>query len=125
MMSTAYLIELFPFHARARGIAVYQWCSRGAGFFAEFVNPIGIDLAGTSTHPIQPTCSSDEPARHDRLEMVHQVRSPLRTQNGRVLNNVSYCVWNASQVVFVYLMFPETSGRMLEELTFCECADAL
>ena len=125
MMSTAYLIELFPFHARARGIAVYQWCSRGAGFFTEFVNPIGIDLAGTSTSSIQLAFGSNQSVGHGRLEMVHQVRSPLRTQNGQVLNNVSYCVWNASQVVFVYLMFPETSGRTLEELTFCECADAL
>ncbi|KAF8556792.1 MFS general substrate transporter [Imleria badia] len=31
---------------------------------------------------------------------------------------IVYCVWNAFQVVFVYLMFPETSGRTLEELTF-------
>ncbi|KAG9317748.1 hexose transporter [Chiua virens] len=31
---------------------------------------------------------------------------------------IIYCFWNAFQVVFVYLMFPETSGRTLEELTF-------
>ena len=29
-------------------------------------------------------------------------------------------MWNAFQVVFVYFMFPETSGRTLEELTFRE-----
>lgn len=40
--------------------------------------------------------------------------------NGQALKDVSYCVWNAFQVVFVYFMFPETSGRTLEELTFCK-----
>ena len=37
-----------------------------------------------------------------------------------MLKDVSYCVFNAFQVVFVYLVFPETSGRTLEELTFCK-----
>jgi predicted amino acid-binding ACT domain protein len=60
----------------------------------------------------------------DRLEMVHHVSS-LISANGQVLKDVSYCVWNAFQVVFIYLMFPETSGRTLEELTFCKCANAL
>ncbi|KAG9317747.1 general substrate transporter [Chiua virens] len=77
----AFLVELFPFHVRARGIALYQWWLRGAGFFDQFVAPIGIDTAGWRWYII-------------------------------------YCVWNAFQVVFVYLMFPETSGRTLEELTF-------
>lgn len=43
---TAYLVELFPFHARAKGIAVFQWWGRAAGFFNQFVNPIGIANAG-------------------------------------------------------------------------------
>ncbi|KAF8556794.1 MFS general substrate transporter [Imleria badia] len=80
-LAFTYLTELFPFHVRARGIATYQWWARGAGFFTEFANPIGIDVAGWRWYII-------------------------------------YCVWNAFQVVFVYLMFPETSGRTLEELTF-------
>lgn len=42
----AYLVELFPFHARAKGIAVFQWWGRAAGFFNQFVNPIGINNAG-------------------------------------------------------------------------------
>ncbi|KAF8550484.1 MFS general substrate transporter [Imleria badia] len=80
-LTFTYLVELFPFHVRAKGIALYQmWC-RGGGFFGDFVNPIGIDFAGWRWYII-------------------------------------YCVWNAFQVVFVYIMFPETSGRTLEELTF-------
>jgi len=76
-----YLVELFPFYVRARGITIYQWWSRGAAFFGQFVNPIGIDVAGWKWYII-------------------------------------YCVWDAFQVIFVYLVFPETSGRTLEELTF-------
>ena len=34
-------------------------------------------------------------------------------------------MWNAFQVVFVYLMLPGTSGRTLEELTLCECPKTL
>ncbi|KAI9574333.1 hypothetical protein HD554DRAFT_2165823 [Boletus coccyginus] len=76
-----YLVELFPFHVRARGITIYQWWCRGAAFLNQFVNPIGIDVAGWRWY-------------------------------------IVYCVWNAFQVVFIYFVFPETSGRTLEELTF-------
>jgi len=76
-----YLVELFPFRVRAQGLTVYQWWCRGTAFFNQFMNPIGIDVAGWRWY-------------------------------------IVYCVWNAFQVVFVYLMFPETSGRTLEELTF-------
>ena len=57
--------------------------------------------------------------------MVHHVSSPTIGIQADVLKDVSYCVWNAFQVVFIYLVFPETSGRTLEELTFCMCANAL
>ncbi|KAL7282766.1 hexose transporter [Trametes coccinea BRFM310] len=45
-LTYTYLVELFPFHARAKGIAVFQWWGRAAGFFNQFVNPIGIQNAG-------------------------------------------------------------------------------
>ncbi|KAG8218931.1 hexose transporter [Butyriboletus roseoflavus] len=80
-LTYTYLVELFPFHVRARGITIFQLWTRGAAFFNQFVNPIGIEAAGWKWYII-------------------------------------YCVWNAFQVVFVYLMFPETSGRTLEELAF-------
>jgi hypothetical protein len=32
---------------------------------------------------------------------------------------ISYCVFLVFEVVFVYFIFPETSGRSLEELAFC------
>ncbi|THG93118.1 hypothetical protein EW026_g8027 [Hermanssonia centrifuga] len=80
-LTYAFLVELFPFHARAKGIAVFQLWSRAAGFFNQFVNPIGISNAGWKYY-------------------------------------ISYCVWLLFEVVFVYLVFPETSGRSLEELAF-------
>ncbi|KAF8138799.1 hypothetical protein EV363DRAFT_546807 [Boletus edulis] len=84
MIYTAYLVELFPFHVRASGIAIFQWWYCGGAVFNQFVNPIGIDLAGWRWY-------------------------------------IFYCVWDAFQVLIVYFMFPETSGRTLEELTFlCE-----
>ncbi|KAG6899997.1 hypothetical protein C0993_004616 [Termitomyces sp. T159_Od127] len=43
---TAYLVEIFPFEVRAKGLSVFQWFSRAALFFNQFVNPIGIANAG-------------------------------------------------------------------------------
>ena len=43
----AFVVELFPFHTRAKGITIYQWWSRIAGFVTQFVDPIGIEAAGT------------------------------------------------------------------------------
>ncbi|KAF9035343.1 general substrate transporter [Hymenopellis radicata] len=37
-----YLVEVFPYHVRAKGIAVFQWFGRMAAFFNQFVNPIGL-----------------------------------------------------------------------------------
>ncbi|CDO77212.1 hypothetical protein BN946_scf184747.g25 [Trametes cinnabarina] len=45
-LTYTYLVELFPYHARAKGIAMFQWWGRAAGFFNQFVNPIGIQNAG-------------------------------------------------------------------------------
>ncbi|KAG5730071.1 Lactose permease, partial [Termitomyces sp. T112] len=45
-LTYTFLVELFPFEVRAKGISVFQWFSRAAGFFNQFVNPIGIANAG-------------------------------------------------------------------------------
>lgn len=45
-LSYTFLVELFPFRSRSKGIAIFQWWGRAAGFFNQFVNPIGIDNAG-------------------------------------------------------------------------------
>lgn len=49
--TAAFVVELFPFHVRAKGIAIYQqWC-RGAALLSQFVDPIGLDVAGISFPP--------------------------------------------------------------------------
>lgn len=40
--ATAYLVELFPYLQRSRGITWFQLFGRGATFFATYVNPIGL-----------------------------------------------------------------------------------
>lgn len=81
VLTYTYLVELFPFHIRAKGIGLFQWWSRIAGFVTQFVDPIGIEAAGWKYY-------------------------------------IVYCVWIAFEVAFVYFLFPETSGKTLEELTF-------
>lgn len=31
---------------------------------------------------------------------------------------ISYCCWLGFEIVFIFIFFPETSGRTLEELAF-------
>ncbi|KAK0230186.1 general substrate transporter [Armillaria fumosa] len=80
-LTYAFLVELFPFHARAKGITVFQWFSRMAGFFNQFVNPIGIANAGWKYY-------------------------------------LSYVIWILIEVLTIYLLFPETAHKTLEELSF-------
>jgi len=42
-LTYTYLVELFPYAERTRGLAFFQFFGRGAAFFATFVNPIGLD----------------------------------------------------------------------------------
>lgn len=46
IMMYMYLVELFPFYVRTKGIAWYQLWQRSTGFFSSFVNPIGLDAIG-------------------------------------------------------------------------------
>jgi hypothetical protein len=46
--------------------------------------------------------------------------NPIGLSNASWKYLMSYCVFLAFEVAFVYWMFPETFGRTLEELTFCE-----
>ncbi|KAF5371170.1 hypothetical protein D9758_004279 [Tetrapyrgos nigripes] len=87
-LTYTFLVELFPYQVRAKGITVFQWWSRMAGFFNQFVNPIGINNAGWKYY-------------------------------------ISYVVWLAFEVIFVYFLFPETANRTLEELAFLYEEDKL
>ncbi|KAI1260407.1 guanine deaminase [Xylariaceae sp. FL1019] len=80
-LTYTYMVELWPYAERSRGIAFFQLWGRLASFFTTFVNPIGLDNA-----------------------------------SWRYL--ISYVVFLAYEILFVYFMFPETFGRTLEELAF-------
>ncbi|KAE8449216.1 hypothetical protein EG329_008383 [Mollisiaceae sp. DMI_Dod_QoI] len=45
-LAYTYMVELFPYAQRSRGISIEQFFVRGAGFFTNFINPIGMDGAG-------------------------------------------------------------------------------
>ncbi|KAI1766025.1 MFS general substrate transporter [Hypoxylon sp. FL1150] len=76
-----YMVELFPYQQRAKGLSVEQLTTRFAVFFNTYVNPIAMDRIGWKYY-------------------------------------VVYCVWILVEVAVVYLMFPETHNRTLEELSF-------
>jgi hypothetical protein len=42
----AYLVELFPYAVRTRGIGIEQFFGKLGGFFSIFVNPIAMDAIG-------------------------------------------------------------------------------
>ncbi|KAL4784186.1 general substrate transporter [Aspergillus varians] len=42
-LTYTYLIEIFPYVGRSRGLSWFQFYGRGASFFATYVNPIGLD----------------------------------------------------------------------------------
>lgn len=79
----AFLVELWPYAERSRGIAIFQLFSRSAEFFTTFVNPVG-----------------------------------LENISWKYL--ITYCCFLGFEVVYIYFMFPETSGRTLEEVAFCK-----
>ncbi|WQF81110.1 Putative major facilitator, sugar transporter, major facilitator superfamily [Colletotrichum destructivum] len=80
-LAYTYLVELFPFSQRAKGIAVEQLTVRFAVFFNTYVNPIALDSIGWKYY-------------------------------------IVYCVWILVEIATVYMIFPETQGRTLEELSF-------
>ncbi|KAI1501684.1 major myo-inositol transporter iolT [Biscogniauxia marginata] len=80
-LAYTYLVELFPYQQRAKGIAFEQLTVRFAVFFNTFVNPIALDRIGWRYY-------------------------------------IVYCVWIVVEIATVYLLFPETHNRTLEELSF-------
>jgi hypothetical protein len=80
-------------------MSIFQWWSRAALFFNQFVNPIGIANAGWK----------------------YYIRSVgMQSEYRPLLNELhSYCVFLAFEVLFIYFIFPETANRSIEELAFC------
>ncbi|KAK3296665.1 general substrate transporter [Chaetomium fimeti] len=80
-LTYTYLVEIFPYAQRARGIAIFQFWGKAAQFFGTNVNPIGTSAIGW------------------KYLLV-------------------YCCWILVEVVLIWFLWPETSGRSLEELAF-------
>jgi len=85
-LTYTYLIEIFPYAQRARGIAIFQFWGKAAQFFGTNVNPIGTQAIGW------------------KYLLV-------------------YCCWICVEAILIWFLWPETSGRSLEELAFLFEAD--
>lgn len=79
----AYLVELWPYAQRSRGIGVFQIWGKMAQFFSTNVNPKAFTAIEWKYLAI-------------------------------------YCGWIFFELCFIYLFYPETYGRTLEELSFCK-----
>jgi MFS family permease len=42
-LTYTYLIELFPYYVRTKGVSWFQLFGKSTGFFSTFVNPIALD----------------------------------------------------------------------------------
>lgn len=78
----AYLVEIWPYATRSRGIGVEQVFGKLGGFFSTYVNPLAMDAIGWKFM-------------------------------------AAYTGWLAFENIFIWLFYPETYGRTLEELAFC------
>ncbi|CAH0051866.1 unnamed protein product [Clonostachys solani] len=87
-LTYTYLVELWPYAQRSRGIGVQQIFGKLAGFFSTNVNSIALNAIKWKYLAI-------------------------------------YCGWICFEFFIVYLLYPETSNRTLEELAFLFEDDAL
>ncbi len=103
-LTYTYLVEIFPYAQRARGISIFQFFGKAAQFFGTNVNPIG-----TSAPP-------------SSVSLCHGSSSSLLTIKG--LQSIHwkfllvYSCWIVVEAFVIYWLWPETSGRTLEELAF-------
>ncbi|KAK4451098.1 general substrate transporter [Podospora aff. communis PSN243] len=80
-LTYTYLVELWPYSHRSRGIGVQQIFGKLAGFFSTNVNSIALSAIKWKFLAI-------------------------------------YCGWIAFEFLIIFFLYPETSGRTLEELAF-------
>ncbi|KAK8055687.1 hypothetical protein PG993_000914 [Apiospora rasikravindrae] len=87
-LTYTYLVEIWPYATRSRGIGVQQIFGKLGGFFSTYVNPLAMDAIGWKFM-------------------------------------AAYTGWLAFENIFIFLFYPETYGRTLEELAFLFESDAL
>lgn len=101
-LAYTYLVEIFPFQQRAKGIAVEQLMVRFAVFFNTYVNPIALDRIGWKYYIIYCVWIL--------VEIVTVCK--LMPSNGQLRKA------STDQTLVPDMFFPETYGRTLEELSF-------
>jgi hypothetical protein len=89
---------VFPYATRARGIAIFQFWGKAAQFFGIYVNPIGRTLRFRNSH------------------VANRQLTGTQAIDWKYL--LVYCCWIFAEVVMIWFLWPETSGRSLEELAF-------
>ncbi|KAF1352692.1 hexose transporter-like protein [Lizonia empirigonia] len=80
-LTYVYMVEIFPYYVRTKGLSWFQLFGRTAVMFGSFVNPIGLE----------------------NIDWKYLL---------------VYVVWLCFEIVFIYIFFPETYGKTLEELHF-------
>ncbi|KAH6632957.1 hexose transporter-like protein [Boeremia exigua] len=80
-LTYVYMVEIFPYYVRTKGLSWFQLFGRTAVMFGSFVNPIGLE----------------------NIDWKYLL---------------VYVVWLLFEIVFIYIFFPETYGKTLEELHF-------
>ncbi|KAF1931376.1 general substrate transporter [Didymella exigua CBS 183.55] len=80
-LTYVYMVEIFPYYVRTKGLSWFQLFGRTAVMFGSFVNPIGLE----------------------NIDWKYLI---------------VYVVWLCFEIVFIYIFFPETYGKTLEELHF-------
>lgn len=99
---TAYLVELWPFALRSRGITFFQ-------FFGRKYSRIS---AHGNRNPLTRLISAG------LATFFNTFVNPIALADIQWKYLITYVCWLAYEVVFVYFFFPETHGRTLEELAW-------
>jgi hypothetical protein len=101
-LTYTYLIEIFPYAQRARGISIFQFWGKAAQFFGTNVNPIGV-----------------LPFAIPPYQMIGTNTAFAGTLAIGWKYLLCYCCWIFVEAVCIWFLWPETSDRSLEELAFC------
>lgn len=90
---------MFPYYVRTKGLSWFQLFGRTAVMF------------GKLFQPAFPIFSTDR---------IGSFVNPIGLENIDWKYLIVYVVWLCFEIVFIYIFFPETYGKTLEELHFCK-----
>lgn len=114
-LAYTYLVEIFPFQQRAKGIAFEQLMVRFAVFFNTYVNPIALDRIGWKYYIVYCVWILVEIVTVCKCRHVPTYVPAFRSGRGnRAFPRDSVLTRKPPSD----MIFPETYGRTLEELSF-------